>query len=84
MLQNFSFRENQTSFNKQTRYNIPEFKTIITRILVGIEKSIENNRESLTAKIKDVKTSQAKIKNCYHQDAKPTGCNDHRDEKAEE
>lgn len=40
----------------------PEFKIII-RILVGLEKNIEDTRESLTTEVKDLKTSQAEIKN---------------------
>ena len=39
----------------------PEFKTIIS-ILAGLEKSIEDTRESLTTEIKDLKTRQAEIK----------------------
>ena len=41
----------------------PEFKTIIIRILAGLEKSIEDTRESLTEEIKEQKTSQSKVKN---------------------
>ena len=41
----------------------PEFKTTIIRTPAGLKKSIEATRESLTAEIKDLKTSQAKIKN---------------------
>ena len=40
----------------------PEFKTII-RILAGLQKSIEGTRESLTAEIINLKTSQIKMKN---------------------
>ena len=40
----------------------PEFKTAIIRILAGFEKSIQDTRESLTAEIKELKTSQAEIK----------------------
>ena len=32
-------------------------------ILTGLEKSIEDTRESLTTEIKELKSSQAKIKN---------------------
>ena len=39
----------------------PEFKTTIIRILSGLEKSIEDSRESLTTEIKHLKTSQAEI-----------------------
>ena len=38
----------------------PEFKILITRIIAGLEKSIEDMRESLTGEIKDPKTSQTK------------------------
>ena len=41
----------------------PEFKTTILRILARLEKSTEDTRESLTAEIKDLKSSQAEIKN---------------------
>ena len=50
--------------NKDTsQMTEPEFKTIIISILAGLEKSIEDTRESLTTQIKELKTSQAKIKN---------------------
>ena len=44
--------------------NMPnsEFKVTIIRILGGLEKSIEDNMETLTAEIKDLKTSQAKLR----------------------
>ena len=47
----------------QYRYKMPEpeIKTTITRIIDGLEKSIEDVRESLTAGIKELKTSQAEI-----------------------
>ena len=37
----------------------PELKVTIIRILAGLEKSIEDTRESLTAETKGLKTSQA-------------------------
>ena len=40
----------------------PECKTAIIRILAGLEKTIDDTREPLTTEIKDLKTSQAKIK----------------------
>ena len=40
----------------------PEPKATI-RILAGLEKSTEDTGESLTSEIKDLKTSQTKIKN---------------------
>ena len=41
----------------------PEFKTMIIKILAGIEKSMEDIKESLTAEIKDLRTSQVEVKN---------------------
>ena len=41
----------------------PEFKATIIRILPRLQKSMEYTQESLTTEIKDLKTSQAKIKN---------------------
>ena len=38
----------------------PEFKIII-RILAGLEKSIEDTRESLTTELLDPQTSQSEI-----------------------
>ena len=40
-----------------------EFRTMIIRILAGVDKSIEDTRESLYVEIKEIKSSQAKIKN---------------------
>ena len=40
-----------------------EFKTTVLRILAGLEKSIENTREFLSAEIKELKTSEVKVKN---------------------
>ena len=39
-----------------------EFRVTIIKILVGLEKSIEDTRESLATEIKDLKSNQAKIK----------------------
>ena len=40
-----------------------EFRTTIIRILACIEKNIEDTRESLWVEIKEIKSSQAEIKN---------------------
>lgn len=37
----------------------PEFKTTVIRMLAGLEKSIEDTKESFTAETKELKTSQA-------------------------
>ena len=37
----------------------PEFITMIIRILAGLKNSIEETRETLTAEMKDLKTSHA-------------------------
>ena len=47
----------------------PEFKTMIIKIimimkiLAGLDKSIEETREALNTEIKDLETSQARMKN---------------------
>ena len=38
----------------------PEFKTTIIRILEGLEKTIEETGQTLTATVKGLKTNQAK------------------------
>ena len=43
-----------------------EFRIMIIRMLAGVEKSIEYTRESLSAEIKEIKSSQAEIKKCYN------------------
>jgi len=40
-----------------------QFKTRIIKILAGFEKSIEDTRESFVVEIKELKCSQANIKN---------------------
>jgi len=51
-------------FNTDTsKMSEPEFKSTIIWLLAGLEKSIEDTRETHTAEIKDLKTGQAKIKN---------------------
>ena len=40
----------------------PEFKTTIIKILTGLEKDIQDTRESLTAEVKEIKTGQNEIK----------------------
>ena len=40
-----------------------EFRTAVTRILAGLERSIVDTTETLAAEIKDLRTSQAEIKN---------------------
>lgn len=61
----------------------PEFKATIIKTLAALEKSIKDIKESLTAEVKDQKTSQAEIKNSIT-DAKSTGGNDHKDERNRE
>ena len=39
-----------------------EFRIMIVRILVGLEKNIEDPRESLSGEIKELKSNQDKIK----------------------
>ena len=59
-----------------------EFRTTVIKILAGLERSIEDTRETLAAEIKDLKTSQAEILKCYNQDAKLIGCNDCKDRRS--
>ena len=40
----------------------PEFKTLVIGILAALQKIMEDTRKSLTTEIKDVTTSQTKIK----------------------
>lgn len=40
-----------------------ELKTMIIKIQVGLEKSIQDTKQSLTVEIKELKYSHAKIKN---------------------
>ena len=40
-----------------------EFKTMIIRIVAGLEKSTKDTRESLAVEIKELKPNQANIKN---------------------
>jgi len=44
-------------------YKIPEleFRIMIVKILAGLEKSIEDTRESLSGEIKELKSNQVKI-----------------------
>jgi len=53
----------------------PELKATIIRILAGLEKSIEDTRESLNGGTYLVSGQNRKW---YNRDAKPTGCNDHK------
>jgi len=39
-----------------------EFKTMIIKILAGLEKSIEGSRESIRGEIKELKSNQVEIK----------------------
>ena len=40
-----------------------EFRTTVIRLLTGLEKSIEDTRDTLAAEIKDLRTSQDELKN---------------------
>jgi len=43
-----------------------EFKTMIIKILAGLEKSIEGSRESIRGEIKELKSNQVEIKKGYY------------------
>ena len=42
-----------------------EFKTIVIKLIVGLEKSREDNRESITTEMKGLRNSQEELKKCY-------------------
>ena len=43
-----------------------EFKTIVIKLFTGLEKSIEDSRESITSEIKGLRNSQEELKKkCY-------------------
>ena len=44
-----------------------EFRIIIIKILTGLEKSIEDTRESLSGEIKELKSSQVNIKKAINE-----------------
>ena len=49
-----------TNINKMSDL---EFRTTIIKVLLGVEKSTEDTRESCSAEVKEIKSSQVKIKN---------------------
>ena len=42
-----------------------EFKIIVIKLITGLEKSIEDRRESITTEIKGLRNSQEELKECY-------------------
>ena len=38
-----------------------EFKTMMIKILAGLQKTIEDTRESITVEMKEIKSNQTKI-----------------------
>ena len=44
-----------------------EFRITIIKILAGLEKSIEDTRESLSGEIKELKSNQVKIKKAINE-----------------
>ena len=59
----------------------PEFKTTI---IVGLEKTIEETGQTLTATVKGLKTNQVKIKNAINEKQNKLDIMTTRMEKAEE
>ena len=47
-----------------------EFKILVIKLMAGLEKSIEDNRESITTEIKGLRSSQEELKKCYKLGAK--------------
>ena len=42
-----------------------EFRIIVIKLITGIEKSIEDSRESIDTEIKGLRNSQEELKECY-------------------
>ena len=42
-----------------------EFSIIVIKLITGLEKSIENNRESIATEIKGLRNSHEELKKCY-------------------
>ena len=66
--------------------NIPDpiFKATIIRILTGLEKSLEDIRETLTADVQELNTNQTKMKNAVTKIQNRLGVMTTRMEEAEE
>lgn len=61
---NLITKERRTGVNMDiSKMSEPELKTMIIKIQVGLEKSIQDTKQSLTVEIKELKYSHAKIKN---------------------
>ena len=55
-----------------------KFKITIIRILIRLEKSMEDIRETLTIQIKELKKQSGRNEKYNNRDSKPTEHNDHR------
>ena len=44
-----------------------EFKIIVTKLIAGLEKSIEDSRESIATEIKGLRNSQEELKNAINE-----------------
>ena len=42
-----------------------EFRIIVIKLIAGLEKSIEDSRESIATEIKGPRNSQEELKKCY-------------------
>ena len=42
-----------------------EFKIIVIKLIAGLEKSIEDSRESIATEIKGLRNSHEELKKCY-------------------
>ena len=42
-----------------------EFRIIVIKLIIGLEKSIEDCRESITTEIKGLRNCQEELKKCY-------------------
>ena len=60
-----------------------EFEETIIRLLIGLEKRIEDSREALTTEIKELKNNQAEMRKT-RTDLKQAGYNEHKEEAEEQ
>ena len=61
-----------------------EFKIIVIKLIAGLEKSIEDSRESITTEIKGLRNSQKELKNAINELQNKMEVTTARNEDAEE
>ena len=58
---------NELNKNDLSNVTENEFKIIVIKLITGLEKSIEDSRESITAEIKGLGNSQEELKNAINE-----------------